>query len=472
MHYRDFAIRIRNFQRQHVNVEVLQSPVDQMRVPVMVAYDETDLTRSLNKLEYKGICLPNLIALGAKLADLLLPDPVRTMLLRSLDLLREDEGLRLRLIINQPALANLPWEYVYLKRSAGEKGIDGFLALDPRISLVRHEAMDRPSGSVAATRPLKLVVGLASPVDQMPLSLQQERSYLEAALAAVDGIAAHFIEPLTVEKLAAALPDAHIVHFAGHGTFAPHGGDAIATHHLAPVADPVTDQPSPTTGVGMLIFEDASGNSYPFPAIKLAQNLATVRVVVLGACETGRRDGVNIWSGVAPALMSVGVPAAVAMQYDIYDQSTIAFARRFYGALSIGLSLDEAVIQGRLAILNLKSPFDLDFGVPVFYLRAPDGVIFPALAEDTMLEEARHSAQLIVQQRMAELHGKLTGVVGKELRNGEVAITQDVNTVAAGGEQTGAVLGQVSGGQIKIEQKDNRVEAGGNVTGVSIDCLG
>ena len=68
----------------------------------------------------------------------------------------------------------------------------------------------------------------------------------------------------------------------------------------------------------------------------------------------------NVWSGVAPALMRAGIPGAVAMQYEVYDDSATAFARRFYQSLAAGLSLDEAVAAGRLAILNAGGPDDVD----------------------------------------------------------------------------------------------------------------
>ncbi len=65
--------------------------------------------------------------------------------------------------------------------------------------------------------------------------------------------------------------------------------------------------------------------------------------LALGACQTGRRDEQTVWSGVVAALMQAGIPATVAMQYTIWDDSAMAFSRHFYQALLAGLPLDQAV---------------------------------------------------------------------------------------------------------------------------------
>ena len=52
------------------------------------------------------------------------------------------------------------------------------------------------------------------------------------------------------------------------------------------------------------------------PPDQLAVNLRGrgVQLVVLGACQTGRLDEQNVWSGVEAALMEASTPATVAMQ--------------------------------------------------------------------------------------------------------------------------------------------------------------
>ena len=127
-----------------------------------------------------------------------------------------------------------------------------------------------------------------------------------------------------------------------------------------------------------------------FPVEKLAQNLVgrNIRLAVFGACKTAQRDQLNAWTGVAPALTRAGIPAVVAMQYTIGDANAIAFSRRFYGALASGETIDAAVTDGRLAILNRSDLDERDWGVPVLYLRTPGGVLFPKAETETLGQPA------------------------------------------------------------------------------------
>jgi len=196
------------------------------------------------------------------------------------------------------------------------------------------------------------------------LNLDVERRNIEQALEEVPEISAEFYPDATVEMLEDALTrEAHVFHFSGHGQFEGDLGVAFGS----------------VEGEGSVVLVGDSGGALPFPAEKLAQNLRGrgVRLAVLGACEVGHRDQVNAWTGVVPALSRAGIPAVVGMQYTVQDENAIAFSRRFYRALAAGQSIDAAVTDGRLAIYNRASEDERDWGVPVLYLRADEGVLFP-----------------------------------------------------------------------------------------------
>ncbi len=164
------------------------------------------------------------------------------------------------------------------------------------------------------------------------------------------------------------------MHFAGHGKFEAEMGLAYGT----------------AEGKGYLLFTAEDGrDAAPLSADKLALLLRGrgLRLAVLGACEAGRRDQVNAWSAVAPALTKAGIPAVVAMQYTIRDANAIAFSRRFYRALAAGQPIEAAMTDGRLAIFNRGDEKERDWGVPVLYLRADAGVLFPQIEAS----EAAHS---------------------------------------------------------------------------------
>ena len=331
-----------------------------------------DLRRQLRRLERRAAALPEMIALGEDLAGLLFPPRARLFLVRSRERIDGDEGLRVRLKMHTYALADLPWEYAYVARPdtlPGQKGPDGFLVLDRRISLVRYEVMGQSPGSLdpVGAGPLRLVALLADPnVPGYPrLNLGAERRNIEKALDDLSGISAEFYPDATVETLEDALTrEAHVFHFAGHGQFEGELGVVLGS----------------LEGKGNLVLLDDDRGPFLFPAEKLAQNLRGrgVRLAVLGACEAGRRDQVNAWTGVVPALTRAGIPAVVGMQYTIRDRNAVAFSRRFYRALAAGQSIDAAVTDGRLAIFNRSSDDERDWGVPVLYLRTDEGVLFPS----------------------------------------------------------------------------------------------
>ncbi len=333
-----------------------------------------DLRKRSRWLSKGKLNLPEMIGLGENLAALLFPPRARSFLERSRERLEDDEGLRIRLRLDTYALTDLPWEYVYLPgpdTPADQKGAEGFLVLDRRVSLVRYEVMGQAPGSLdpVGDAPLRLVMLMANPDDPAyhELKLDVEWKHVEEALEPVPNIRAEPHPDATLQTLEDALTrEVHVFHFAGHGRFEGSLGAAFGSQE----------------GKGFIVLLDEERKAFRFAAEKLAQNLRGrgVRLAVLGACEAARRDQVNAWTGVAPALMRAGIPAVVGMQFKIQDANAIAFSRRFYRALAAGQPIDAAVTDGRLAIYNRGGEDERDWGVPVLYLHlnaGAEGVLFP-----------------------------------------------------------------------------------------------
>jgi CHAT domain-containing protein len=144
----------------------------------------------------------------------------------------------------------------------------------------------------------------------------------------------------------------HIFHFIGHGGF-----DA-------------------QTQAGMLAMEDDHGR-YRLVGEDLGMLLhdhRSLRLAVLNSCEGARGDRSDPFSGTAQSLVQQGIPAVVAMQFEITDDAAITFGHVLYEAIADGYPLDAATTEARKAIYadgNLT-----EWGTPVLYLRAPDGRIF------------------------------------------------------------------------------------------------
>lgn len=361
---------------EHFSVRVLNSPAGQQRDDLA---DEVtlpvNLRQRLRQLEKRSLTSREVIDLGKGLAARLFPVGARWYLDQSRAKLEEDEGLRIQLRLETYALADLPWEYVYIPRPdtpPGQEPRDGFLVLDPRTSLVRYEVLGQAPGTLepVGAGPLRMVVLLADP--DVPgynrLNLDVNLRNIQEALKEVPdpGIQVDPYPNATRQMLLDAVqsePHPHIFHFAGHGAFKGNLGQLYGT----------------VEGEGYLVLVGDQQQEDLFSADTLALNLKGrhVRLAVLGACEAGRRDGVNAWTGVVPDLTRAGIPAVVGMQYKIFDKNALHFDRSFYRALADGKSIDAAVTDGRQAICTLSGFGDRDWGVPVLYLRAEEGVLFP-----------------------------------------------------------------------------------------------
>jgi outer membrane protein assembly factor BamD (BamD/ComL family) len=104
-----------------------------------------------------------------------------------------------------------------------------------------------------------------------------------------------------------------------------------------------------------------------------------MRLAILNACEGGRASRNDPFAGTAQSLVQQGLPAVIAMQFEISDQAAITFTREFYAALADGYPVDAALTEARLAIFAANDS-GLEWGTPVLYMRAPDGRIFDLTA--------------------------------------------------------------------------------------------
>jgi hypothetical protein len=406
-------------------VSLLPSAVGESRSAIAVSVDFDKLKEDLQNLEDKYIKRGRLIELGERLAALLLPPgTIRELFARAVANAGQDGGVRLRLIVREPRLMQLPWEFAYLQLHEGEKDRRHFLALNPQISIVRHEALEsaQPTLEVVDPARLRLVALMANAEGMRRLNLRREREVIEKAMQGfdVDGVTVEwkpFVEDATPTELGAALlGGADLFHFAGHGIFDTDG-----------------------TGAGYIVLvEDKQSRSpYLLPSAELAAQLqsAGVRVAVLGACQSGRRDGVSAWTGVAPTLIERGVPAVVAMQYEVVDHHAAAFSRMFYAALAAGLSVDEAVAAGRLAMVGESNEEEVEWGVPVLYMRAGDGRLFRRAQGHTAETEEQILSRIKQVVKNVRQGAKLVGIKARFI-NGSFSVEQFVE-----GDLEGSVIG-------------------------------
>ena len=129
----------------------------------------------------------------------------------------------------------------------------------------------------------------------------------------------------------------HIFHYLGHGGFDEKADD------------------------GVLVLEDGNNRSRIVSGRTLGTILSDHRplqLAVLNACEGARTSGVDPFSGTAQSLVRQGIPAVVAMQFEITDDAAIAFAQEFYAAVADGLPVDAAIGEARRAIYGLGNDIE------------------------------------------------------------------------------------------------------------------
>jgi hypothetical protein len=260
-------------------------------------------------------------------------------------------GLRLSLsLAGAPALLSVPWEFLYRRPR--------FLASQRHTPLVRllDTGSSTPTPSIQSE--VRILGVIASPASLSPLDVVAERRRVERALTKVrelGRVQLDWLDPTTPRRLREALRDGsyHVLHYVGHSDFTDNGD-------------------------GLLYLEDGTGGAVPVDSTALANLLSDqtmLRLVVLNSCEGARTTLTDPYAGVATTLVQLGVPAVVAMQFEISDTAAIVFAEELYTNL-IGRQdpIDAAVAEARKAIYIEVDK--IEWATPVLFVRDPEVELF------------------------------------------------------------------------------------------------
>jgi formylglycine-generating enzyme required for sulfatase activity len=253
----------------------------------------------------------------------------------------------------------VPWELLY------DQYTDQFLALAPDLTLVRYPEMPAAHaqpGPLRVEGPLQVVAVLASPTDDYypTLRLDRELGRLEHALKLLrdkNQVQLDVIRgPGTLDQLRERLRQpVHILHILSHGDL------------------------NRDTGEGELLFEDTDGAAEPINAESLRRYLerqrGQIQLITLNACLGALPVENDPFSSVGLSLIRGGVPAVVAMQFEIAEDVAAEVTRVLYAELAAGMPIDQAVNEARLHISG-RYRTRLDWAIPVLFSRAETGVLF------------------------------------------------------------------------------------------------
>ncbi len=291
--------------------------------------------------------------LGAMLFDAVLAQGGLGTLAACRSQVERDGGqLRMVLQIRPPELDRLPWEFLFDPRE------DDYVGLNT--PLIRRPQVLSPARPLQVTAPLRILCMTARPRDQEALATADEERRLRDTLSDLEQsgrVELGWVDGQTWRDLRHAMRRGpwHVFHFIGHGGF-----DAVAQQGTLALAD------------------EGGGSTYHLGADDLAMLLRghpSLRLVLLNACDTGRASALDPFSSVAGALIRRGIPAVLAMQFEITDRAALEFGRTFYESLADQCPVDVSVTQARQAI-RLALPGSLEWGTPVLYMRSGDGDLF------------------------------------------------------------------------------------------------
>lgn len=249
-----------------------------------------------------------------------------------------------------PELMRLPWEYLYDEPE--------FLAISRWTPVVRY--LEFPGGRrpLKVDLPLRILAVVSSPEDAVELDGERERENLEQALRGLverGAVEIEWLEDATLPALLRTLEGGpfHVFHYIGHGAY-----DAQAED-------------------GVLLLEDARNRARRVTGRELGVILAdhkTLRLAVINACEGARAASDDPFAGVATSLVQRGIPAVIAMQFEITDRAAIVFAGEFYWKLADCGSVDTALAFARQGIFADGN--EVEWATPVLFMRVADGRIF------------------------------------------------------------------------------------------------
>jgi plastocyanin len=366
INYLDFELEIGRGSGQRYPIRVLRSVAGEadeiMDFPFSDLVLENRLLTLQNALLHSGgerrrIPLPEEQAVqrfGQALFEALFTGEVRSRYAVSArEAISRGKGLRVKLRIQSPLLAALPWEFMYDPEQAE------YVCLSRSTPLVRYLELPSPPEPLTVAPPLRILGMIASPRNLAKLDIERERVRVERALEPLrkqGTVRLTWLEGQTWGDLQRAMWRGpwHVFHFIGHGGF-----DALADE-------------------GLIALSNEEGQANLLNATQVGRLLTdhrSLRLVVLNACEGARGSKQDIFSSTAATLVRRGIPAVLAMQYEITDQAAIELSRAFYEAVVDGMPVDAALTEARKAV-SLAVVNTLEWGTPVLYMRSPNGVLF------------------------------------------------------------------------------------------------
>lgn len=267
------------------------------------------------------------------------------------------EVLQLRLGLKGRRLPRLPWEVLHADDRPIATGTDViFSRYQPGTSLFKQTRI------LSSTRPLKILMAIASPNDRDSLQLKREVHQLQQELQnrtaspLKNGLHAPEIQ-LTIleqpdrEQLTQALEQGHyqVLHYAGHSGLGARGGELYLVSNRTGLTEILSGDDLAgllvNNGIQMAVFNSCRG-AYGDPSD-----------------PTGDSPDRNL----TEALVKRGIPAVLAMAERIPDDVALTLTRLFYRNLNQGYPVDLSLNRARAGLISAYGSHQLYWALPILY---------------------------------------------------------------------------------------------------------
>ena len=347
MNYQDFQILVDK--NNNIRADSEQGEVsDELRL------NKNEIESNLKLIESGQTDRELLKALGNTLYQALFPNNINARFHATMaGAAFNNQSVRLRLIFQSPELAALPWEFLY------DESTNTFLANNTQTVLSRYVDVPLLKREIkGASLPLKVLLVISSPSNLPQLDTTGEENLIREALAKyieAGQVELDILQSATIRNINQKLREKpyNVFHFIGHGEF------------------------KDNKGYIELVDNDGKAKSLDdesFANLFLGNNY--LGLVILNSCKGATISSNQAFAGTAPNLVRRGIPAVIAMQYSILDDTAKIFSDEFYRTLALGYPVDAAIQSTRNAISMEVGLEKRDFATPVLYMRAKDGVIF------------------------------------------------------------------------------------------------
>jgi hypothetical protein len=302
------------------------------------------LEKAVSGNELESLRKSDLTQFQRDLFDLVVADSVLSLY----GSLPSSTACRIHILSDQPEIQSLPWE---LMAAAGDSGAP---RLDrPIVRIVPTVGTKLPGAIDLSRQKLRILFASADPTDQLSTNwVELENSIRNTFESELPDNCTFTPESSTsVDSLRTAVTggDYDIFHFHGHGEV--------------------------QAGIGQLVLVNKDHTSARLSAQRLCTMLQGrgIRLVILSACSTAAGNFAENFAVTAAALIRAGIPAVVANQMVIQDETVAPFVTSMYASLLRTGDIDTAVMEGRIRLFTDITEMDrvpVEWAIPTLYRHA------------------------------------------------------------------------------------------------------